>query len=204
MPARLNTYGYLDQLGPTAILEQAFLQRVRPAQTLQTMREVYSGIKAQNIINKMSGLDLKFTLADNDLQKVGRMSELAGVQVGYPFLQSAMVEFAAKLPADLKVRRLAIRYFFKQALRDYLPKEIIHKQKHGFGLPFGDWLVSHNGLRSMAFDSLEALKKRRIVKADFLDDLRDHKLMEHANYYGGLIWLLMILERSMDGSSDSW
>ena len=82
-----------------------------------------------------------------------------------------------------------------------MPKEIIDKQKHGFGLPFGDWLVSHKGLRNMAFDSLGSLKKRDIIRADFIDDLRDHRLPEHPNYYGGLVWVLMILEQFLDRSS---
>ena len=84
-----------------------------------------------------------------------------------------------------------------------MPKQIIDKQKHGFGLPFGDWLVSHAGLRSMAFDSLGSLKKRRIVRAEFIDDLTDRRLAEHPTYYGGLVWVLMILEQFLDRNSRS-
>ena len=129
------------------------------------------------------------------------MCDLAGVGVGYPFLQPAMLDFSARLPADQKVHHQKIRYFFKNALSDYLPKQIIDKQKHGFGLPFGDWLVSNAGLRNMAFDSLGGLKKRDIIRADFIDDLRDHRLAEHPNYYGGLVWVLMILEQFLESRS---
>ena len=203
MPDRLETYNYLNMIGREAILDRSFIDAVDPGGPLDSLSEVYSHAHARHLINKMLALDLKFTLADNDLPKVGRMCELAGVDIGYPFLQNPLIDFAAELPANYKVRGLKIRYFFKEALRDFLPADIINKQKHGFGLPFGDWVNSHDGLRDLAFDSLEGLKKRQIIRTDFIDDLRDHKLSEHPNYYGGMVWLLMILEQWFEGNSVS-
>jgi asparagine synthase (glutamine-hydrolysing) len=203
MPDRLETYNHLNMLGQETILDRAFLDAIDQEGPITSLREVYGNARGHHLVNKMLALDLKFTLGDNDLPKVGRMCELAGVDVGYPFLQSPMIDFTAGLPADFKVKGLKIRHFFKEALRDYLPAEIIQKQKHGFGLPFGDWLVSHNALRSLAFDSLEGLKGRQIIRADFIDDLRDHKIREHPNYYGGMVWLLMILEQWFEENSVS-
>jgi asparagine synthase (glutamine-hydrolysing) len=203
LPDRLETYNHLNMLGQDTVIERSFLDAVDQDGPINSLREVYADAHGQHFVNKMLALDLKFTLGDNDLPKVGRMCELAGVNVGYPFLQSPMLDFTAGLPADFKVKGLKIRYFFKEALRDYLPTEIIQKQKHGFGLPFGDWLISHNALRSQAFDSLEGLKGRQIIRADFINDLRDHKIREHPNYYGGLVWLLMILEQWFETNSVS-
>jgi asparagine synthase (glutamine-hydrolysing) len=194
LPDRLQTYGYLQLLGNQTILEQGFLGQVQVDQPLHMLRDIYDNARALDLINKMLALDLKLTLADNDLPKVSRMCELAGISSGYPFLREPLIDFSSRLPASLKVHGLKIRYFFKAALSDYLPEKIIQKQKHGFGLPFGDWLLLNNGLRSMAFDALEALKHRDIVRPCFIDDLRDYKIFDHPNYYGGLIWTLMILE----------
>ena len=203
MPERLETYGYLHFLGREVMLDPGFLATVDPDKSIDSLKQAYANTHAQHLINRMLDLDLKLTLGDNDIPKVSRMSEFAGVTAGYPFLREPMIEFAARLPADYKVRNLKIRWFFKKALRDYLPKEIINKQKHGFGLPFGDWLVSHKGLRSLAYDSIEGLKKRRILRADFLDNLRDHKVSEHPNYFGGLVWVLMMLEQWLEHDSSS-
>ena len=85
-------------------------------------------------------LDLKQTLADNDLRKVSRMCEVAGLEARYPLLDEALVEFAGEIPASLKIKGLKLRYFFKQALKEFLPPQTITKTKHGFGLPFGLWL----------------------------------------------------------------
>ena len=201
MPDRLFTYGYLNLLGPENIVEDEFLSKIDRDEPVNSMRKPYSDILAHHLINKMAAFDFKLTLADNDLPKVNRMCALAGIDVGYPFLQSPMVEISSKLPVQLKVKGLKIRYFFKEALRGYLPDEILTKKKHGFGLPFGDWLISHDVLQGMAFDSLNSLKKRGIIRPDFIDDLINNKLKAHPNYYGGLIWILMILEQWFDADA---
>jgi len=87
-----------------------------------------------------------------------------------------------------------LRYFFKQALRDFLPKEIIHKEKHGFGLPVGIWMQKHQPLRELAYDTLQGLKARRILRTEFIDQLVENHRAGSAAHYGGEIWSLMILE----------
>src|SRR5204862_296252 len=77
-----------------------------------------------------------------------------------------------------------LRYFFKEALRGFLPDAIINKSKHGFGLPFGPWMSTHAGLRAIAMDSLSDLKKRRIVIPAFIDELTSEHVRAHAGYYG--------------------
>ena len=52
-------------------------------------------------------------------------------------LDDALLEFSCRLPVEYKLRGLKLRWFFKEALRGFLPDEIITKKKHGFGLPFG-------------------------------------------------------------------
>jgi asparagine synthase (glutamine-hydrolysing) len=107
------------------------------------LEQVYAGTHAQSLINRMLALDAKFTLADNDLPKVTRACEIAGVDVAFPLLHEAVVGFSAALPPDFKLRGAELRYFFKAALRDFLPAATIAKRKHGFGLPAGVWLRDH-------------------------------------------------------------
>jgi asparagine synthase (glutamine-hydrolysing) len=99
------------------------------------------------------------------------------------------------LPPELKLRQIRLRYFFKQALRGFLPNEIIAKTKHGFGLPFGRWLQTHPPLRALALDSLTDLKKRTIVRPEFIDELTTRHVESHAGYYGTMVWVLMMLEQ---------
>jgi asparagine synthase (glutamine-hydrolysing) len=159
------------------------------------MRAWYARSNATSLLNRMLAFDFKYTLTDNDLPKVVTACRLAGVEVAFPFLDDAVIAFAERLDPGLKLKGFKLRWFFKHALRDFLPPEILTKSKHGFGLPFGIWLGRDPALRQLAFDSLESLKTRGIVRDAFIDRLRADLLAEHATYYGELVWVLMMLEQ---------
>jgi asparagine synthase (glutamine-hydrolysing) len=195
MPRRLETYNHLERFGVETVCEPEFLAHVRPEQPLEILAETYDSARAENMLNRMLALDLRITLADNDLPKVSRMCELAGVEVAFPWLSDELIEFAARLPARLKLRGFRLRWFVKHALRDYLPRKVLRKKKHGFGLPFGRWMIEHAPLRELALDSLETLKRRGIVRPVFIDELTHRHQTEHADYYGVMIWVLMMLEQ---------
>jgi asparagine synthase (glutamine-hydrolysing) len=195
LPDRLETYNFLNRSPLADILEPEFLAEVDVMQPLALLREVYQRTASTSQVNRMMHLDLKFTLADNDLRKVSRMCELAGVEVRYPLLDEALVEFSGELPASLKVNGLKLRYFFKQALKDFLPPETLAKTKHGFGLPFGLWLRNYKPLADLAQESLRAFQGRGIVKPSYVRELRQQHETSHANYFGVMIWVIITLER---------
>lgn len=195
MPDRLETYNLLGRYGASAVFTSDFLDSARIDDPLRSLRETYGEQQSVALINRMLALDLKVTLADNDLPKVVRSCELAGMEVAFPFLSDDMVAFSAGLTAKQKLNGTKLRYFFKEAMRGILPDEIITKQKHGFGLPFGVWLQQHKPLQELASDSLTGLKKRDIVRADFIDTLVGTHLKEHAGYHGTMVWVLMMMEQ---------
>jgi asparagine synthase (glutamine-hydrolysing) len=195
LPARLETYNLLERLGVDTVLEREFLAQADQREPLALLDDVYRSADARTTLNRILAIDLKFTLADNDLPKVSGMCAVAGVEVGYPMLNEELVEFAARLPVKLKLRGTRLRYFFKEALKDLLPAEIITKRKHGFGLPFGSWLVTHAPLHEFARASLQGLAQRGIVRPAFIDMLFTQRLREHPDYYGTMVWILMMLEQ---------
>jgi asparagine synthase (glutamine-hydrolysing) len=122
------------------------------------------------------------------------MCQAAGVQVSFPMLTHELVEHSLRLRPGEKLKGQRLRHFFKESLRGFLPDEIIAKQKHGFGLPFGDWLLTHERLRAMADDALRSLAARGIIRPEFLEQLLAQLASGHAGYYGTMVWVLMILE----------
>jgi asparagine synthase (glutamine-hydrolysing) len=90
---------------------------------------------------------------------------------------------------------LKLRWIFKEALRGFLPDEILAKKKQGFGLPFGVWANRHPALWAFASDSLQALGTRGIVRPEFIRKLLQEHLPAHPGYYGEMVWILMILEQ---------
>lgn len=195
MPARMETYNLLSRYGADKVFSAEFLAQGDPAQPLHLLSSTYGESEAKSLINQMLALDFKFTLADNDLPKVVKACELAGMEAAFPFLSDEMVAFSGRLAPDMKLRGTKLRYFFKEAMRGILPDEIITKEKHGFGLPFGVWLQKHRPLHDLAADSLNDLKARRIVRADFIDGLLDVHLKQHAGYHGTMVWVLMMMEQ---------
>jgi asparagine synthase (glutamine-hydrolysing) len=195
LPDRFETYNFLHRTALTEIFEPDFLARVDPGAPLANLREVYARTASASAINRMMHLDLKITLADNDLRKVGQACELAGIDVHYPLLDDRMLAFAASVPAAMQLRRTHLRWFFKRALADFLPPEIINKRKQGFGLPVGLWMRDYAPLRDLARDSIASLKQRGIVRAGYIDWVEQQHQGGHASYYGVMLWILVMLEQ---------
>ena len=195
LPLRLESYNFLHRTPLDQIFERDFIHAVDPSTADAALVEVYDRTASDHYINRMMHLDLKFTLADNDLRKVGTMTEAAGIEVRYPLLDDRIVAFANHLPVDFKVRGQRLRWFFKEALTDLLPEKIINKTKHGFGLPFGVWSNQYAPLGDLVGDSLSDFKKRGWIRPAYLDHMLAMQRGPHASYYGVMIWVTMMLEQ---------
>lgn len=194
MPERMETYNLLERLGVNQALTPRFMEAVDAGRPRQQQREVYDESGA-DLINAMLAFDWKYTLVDNDLPKVCGTADLAGIAVAFPLLTAELTDFSLRLPPSLKVRGLTLRYFFKRALRDFLPQEILRKRKHGFGLPFGPWLLADAALQELAADSLAGVVDRGLIRQAFVDELLGSRVREVPGYYGGMVWVLMMLEQ---------
>jgi len=195
LPDRMQMYNLLLRLGVREVFTPECLGRVAQDEPLQHQRATWRQARAEHPLNRMLAFDWRYTLGDADLPKVMAATSLAGVSVGFPFLDQALVDFSERLPPDFKLKGLKLRWFFKEALRGFLPDEILTKKKQGFGLPFGVWALRHAGLHALASDSLRSLAGRGIVRADFIDALLKTHLPAHPGYYGEMVWILMMLEQ---------
>jgi len=194
MPDRLHSYNVLNRNPLEQVFVADFLASVDASRPLSLFRDAYHNADAGSMLNRMLALDLQFTVADIDLYKVNKMCELANVRPAYPMLNDELVTFSATLPTHLKLKGIKLRYFFKEALSDFLPKEIINKRKHGFGLPVGIWMRSYKPLQDLAYSAMDAFKARKILRPEFIDQLVRSHCSGSAAYYGGEIWVLMMLE----------
>lgn len=194
LPDRLEAYNFLNRFPLEEIFTGDFLANINRHKPMEYLRETYQRAHAETSLNRMLFVDLKFTLADNDLRKVNRMCELGGIEARFPLLDDDLVDFSTRLPSSLKLRGQHLRYFFKQALKDLLPLEIVHKSKHGFGLPFGLWMGTYQPLEEITRDSLEKLGRRGYIQPAFIERLLLLQ-KQHPSYYGVMIWVLMMLEQ---------
>jgi asparagine synthase (glutamine-hydrolysing) len=194
MPQRTETYNYVERFGTAELFEPEFLSGVDPSEPTSLLVQAYHGAKADGMLNRFLAMDMRFTLTDNDLPKVGLGCEMAEVAVDYPLLSDELVEFAARLPCNLKMKGLKLRWFWKHALRDFLPRAVLTKKKHGMGVPVGKWMEDHVPLRELVHDALSGLKSRAIVRAEFIDDLMRLHRTSHPAYYGVFLWVMVQME----------
>ena len=199
LPHRLQKMNLLMQLGPGNIFTSALLSKMEPGAPGRHMQATWDSCEADSVVNRMLAYDWRYTLADSDLPKVRGATDMAGIAVSYPLLADDLVDFSMGLPRDWKLKGFRLRWFFKEALRGFLPDAVISKKKQGFGLPHGQWMTRHPRLLAIARDSLHGLAGRGVVNAGFVGDLLDRRLQEHPPYYGEMIWILMALEQWLRG-----
>jgi asparagine synthase (glutamine-hydrolysing) len=204
MPDRLQMYNLVLRLNVESVFTPAFLSRIDLGAPLQLQRAVWQSTTQCSHLNQQLAFEWRFTLAESDLPKVLGATSFADVGVGFPFLDENLVAFSARLPTEYKLKGLKLRWFFKEALRGFLPDEIITKKKQGFGLPFGVWATRDEKLKALAADSLNSLATRGVVRADFIKVLLAEKLPEHPGYYGEMVWILMMLEQWLQARAPSY
>jgi len=144
-------------------------------------------------VNRMLYVDTKLWLPDLLLARGDKMSMAVSLEARVPLLDHKLVEFAASLPLNLKLKGLVRKYLLKKVSRRWLPPEIIHRKKQGFPMPSSLWL--RNEARSFVRDVLSpsALKKRGLFDPVFVENL----IQQHENGFadhGALLWGLMNVE----------
>jgi len=100
----------------------------------------------------------RFYLPDDVNTKVDRAAGAVGLEVRAPFLDTAVVEFACRLPVQLRQRRLTAKFVLKKAMRGRLPDAILRRRKQGFSVPVARWM--REDLAPMLRDELAPDKLR--------------------------------------------
>lgn len=204
LPGRLDFYNLIVRLGIDEVLTPAFMAQVDRRGPARDQQQVWDETGAADLLNNQLAFDWRYTLAEIDLPKVCGTTQLAGIGVSFPLLDDALLEFSQRLPLDYKLRGKQLRWFFKEALRGFLPDEIITKPKQGFGLPFGVWMTRDAGLKALATDSLGALVDRRLAQPVFIKRLLNEHLTDHPGFYGEMVWILMMMEQWMRVHAPNW
>jgi asparagine synthase (glutamine-hydrolysing) len=131
---------------------QEFSRSVNRSYTLEPLSRLYPSLQDKGIVDQMLYLDTKTWLPDDLLIKADKMTMANSVELRVPLLDHKLLEFAASLPSNLKVRGLTTKFIAKKALRSHVPAAIVKRPKAGFPVPYEGWL--RKDLRSMVHDVL--------------------------------------------------
>lgn len=110
-----------------------------------------------NLIDNLSRLDFKRYLSDDILTKVDRASMAYGLEARVPLLDHRLVEFAYRLPVELKLKK-GPKSILKEILYRQIPKQLIERPKRGFSVPLQDWFRKE--LKDIVYDKIQNLDDR--------------------------------------------
>lgn len=136
--------------------------------------------------------DLKSYLPLDILTKVDRMSMAHSLEARVPLLDHVLVEFAATIPPEYRLRNGESKSIFKRAMRGILPDEIIDKPKQGFAVPLGSWFRGQ--LSGFIRDLLlsETCRKRGVFDCRYVEQLLG--MHERGRDLGLQLWTLISFE----------
>jgi asparagine synthase (glutamine-hydrolysing) len=194
---RLTSYDFLRVVPLESLLTPEFLAQVgKDHDAGAALEALHARAPGPTELDRQLFLDLHLTISDNDLVKVTRMTEAAGVTVRFPFLDQDLAAFAMTVPAAVKMRGRHLRTFFKRAYADILPPEVRSKSKHGFGLPIAEWLKTDAALAEIMRDAVLGPRAlaRGYFRRDALEDLVARHAQDPTSFYGTTLWNLVLLE----------
>lgn len=171
----------------------SFMQKVLLLDSIEITADMFNQSDAENLLEKTLFSDVMLYLPYDLLVKVDIASMANSLEARSPFLDQKVMEFAASLPANLKLRGMQTKFILKKAFESLLPKEIIYRKKMGFGVPLYRWF--RQDLKDIMYEVL--LAKKTIERGYFKQDavkqlLDDHVAMRADHSYR--IWALLLLE----------
>jgi asparagine synthase (glutamine-hydrolysing) len=157
------------------------------------LERVLDGAAFESVLAEMPYVDFRLYLEDNLLVKVDRASMACSLEMRTPFLDHRLIEFAAGLPGDLKVRGFELKYLLKKAAEKWLPRKIVYRQKRGFSVPISRWMREE--LRPWLDEALgeERLKRQGMFNVPFVRRLLEEHWSERADHRK-ILWALFCFQ----------
>lgn len=152
-------------------------------------RQTEDTTTADTLLNTMSAWDFNRYMVDDILTKVDRATMYHSIEGREPFLDHRLIEFAAQLPNEYKIRNGQTKYLLKKLLARYLPHELFNHPKRGFGAPLQLWIKEHY---RNAFTNVLENASGYFDKKELSELLKEHSGGKELNYI--LLWYLFSFE----------
>jgi asparagine synthase (glutamine-hydrolysing) len=145
-------------------------------------RRYFARVENAAPLNRLLYVDLKTFLPCLNLITTDKTSMAANLEVRVPFLNRRMIEFAARMPPELKLRGFKRKYVLKRALEKVLPRDVVWRKKAGFGAPIRSWL--RGALRPLVSELLseETVKGRGLFRPEEVKRIIDANLSGREDY----------------------
>lgn len=198
-----NWFPLFNQDAKQALMSSQLKQALTSTAATEVFARELDRTDARDALSRMLYVDTKLWLVDDLLARGDKTSMAASIEARVPLLDHKLVEFAASLPPDVKLRGLMRKFLLKKVARAWLPDEIIDRKKKGFPMPFAVWFRSE--ARSFVRDVLasDTLRRRGLFDVAFVERLlHEHEtgFADHASLIWGLISVELWYRRFVDMS----
>ncbi len=158
-------YGtYFTDKAKQQLYSEHMREATRGMDAYSAHRRYFARVQNASPLNRLLYVDLKTFLPCLNLMTTDKTSMAANLEVRVPFLNRHMIELAARMPPDLKLRGFKRKYILKRAMERSFPHDVVWRRKAGFGAPVRSWM--RGALRPMVDDLLSAdtVKRRGLFQ----------------------------------------
>jgi len=145
----------------------------------------------------MMAIDYQTYLLDDILQKVDRASMSQSLEAREPFLDHHIIQWAARLPDDLKYHEGTKKFILKEIVHKYLPKELMDRSKMGFAIPIEQWLLTDLRDKVEYYLADLRIEKQGIFEVERIKELRGD-FFKGKKEFGQKIWYLLMFQMWYD------
>lgn len=194
---------YLSDAQKARLYTPETRERMRPYDACARHHEHFDAVADADPLNQMLYVDSKAFMASLNLTYNDKMSMASSVEVRVPFLDRGLAEWAAReVPPALKLNGGTTKHILREAMRPWLPAEVLEQKKAGFAAPVDYWLA--NDLRDMVDD---LLSRERIERRGLFEPTEVQRLVreqrEGRTDWSMQIWQLLTLELWMQAFVDA-
>ena len=175
-----------------ALYRTEFAERIAGHDPYDLIADAWRRAPEGDTTNRLLATDVATYLPGDLLSKVDITTMAVSLEARSPLLDQELMQWAARLPGHLKVRGKTTKFLFKQAMRPWLPDDLIHRQKMGFAIPRAEWL--RGPLQPLIHDTLLAPDSRI---ATYIQPQQIQQWVQHSRTTSGAasqVWALLMLE----------
>ncbi len=174
-----------------------YTERARAAvegeDSMSKVLEHFEAECVEELVDRMLYTDLMTRLPDHLLVILDRMAMAHSLEGRPPIVDYRVVEYAASIPASLKLKGKTLKYILKRVASRYLPKKIIYRRKQGFGFPLAHWMRNELAGYVRGLMAQSRFVELGLFDRAYIDRLLDEHIGGKADH-NFRIWILINLE----------
>lgn len=188
-----NWFPLFNRDQKAALMSQTFEAATRHSPTQAVFARQFANTPATDQLSRMLYVDTKLWLPDDLLARGDKTTMACSLEGRVPLLDHKLVEFAARVPSNLKIKGMTRKYLLRKVASKYLPREIIDRKKKGFPLPMAHWLRGE--ARGFMRDLLspDVMRRRDLFEPTYVERL----MSEHESGFADhsvLLWGVLNVE----------